>query len=359
MCASDPVFYSDNLPTAVQHRPAWPKHGVYDFLPPERFNHHLEHGGFVIAYDACLSEADKCKLRSIFTSYPDDDQGRLRFVMTPVAKLFSKFAIGAYEYAYFADDCFNEAAIREFIELRYDRAKESTGRDGQYKEGWQNWDNCEGTALHCSFSNCKKQYRKPCAEGTSQCGGCLDGYEEPTGDAVMSGICSETKATSVAADRRLLDGSVKTETAGVKDPYPPQHTDDGDPDGGGDALFSDCAFMLCPAGTRSATKMPECEGMCTRNECCDVKRMQSCITPVEQPPTPPRPPAAPASGNNMTFGSVVLASMIGLFVAGVLLAIVTYVLIVRLGLWRSPTPAVNKLQSTSNYNLQRTESDVA
>eukprot|EP00493_Phyllostaurus_siculus_P003926 UN03942 len=58
VCVSHPIFY-DNMNTAGKrtppivgrHRERWPKWGEYEFLPPQRWLHAIEHGGIAFLYN--------------------------------------------------------------------------------------------------------------------------------------------------------------------------------------------------------------------------------------------------------------------------------------------------------------------
>ena len=62
----DAAFGSTGVlpPCYGRHREAWPYPGEYEYLPPQRYLHGAEHGALVFLYDACLGEAELCRLRT-------------------------------------------------------------------------------------------------------------------------------------------------------------------------------------------------------------------------------------------------------------------------------------------------------
>lgn len=50
------------------HRPVWPKFGEYNYLPPHRWIHSLEHGAIVMLYHPCAMEPEVERLRAMVKS---------------------------------------------------------------------------------------------------------------------------------------------------------------------------------------------------------------------------------------------------------------------------------------------------
>ena len=55
---SKPKGYRGNtvIPTHAPHRPVWANFGEYAYLPPERYQHNIEHGCIVMLYHPCLDK---------------------------------------------------------------------------------------------------------------------------------------------------------------------------------------------------------------------------------------------------------------------------------------------------------------
>ncbi|PVD31266.1 hypothetical protein C0Q70_06678 [Pomacea canaliculata] len=64
-CLPDPIVYSEAIPTSGAHRPLWPRYGEYDYVPPQRWLHSLEHGGIVFLYHPCADAKQVEQLREI------------------------------------------------------------------------------------------------------------------------------------------------------------------------------------------------------------------------------------------------------------------------------------------------------
>jgi len=59
-CMGTKIDYSKTtwgspVPTHGPHRPVWASFGMYRYLPPERWQHNLEHGVVVLLYHPCLN----------------------------------------------------------------------------------------------------------------------------------------------------------------------------------------------------------------------------------------------------------------------------------------------------------------
>eukprot|EP00118_Oscarella_pearsei_P024034 m.297200 g.297200 ORF g.297200 m.297200 type:complete len:360 (+) comp40767_c1_seq61:4749-5828(+) len=78
VCMNVKINYTESLPSSGQHRPWWAVYGEYDYCPPERWIHNLEHGGVAFLYHPCApkQEVDRlkflarsCLRRHIITPY--------------------------------------------------------------------------------------------------------------------------------------------------------------------------------------------------------------------------------------------------------------------------------------------------
>ncbi|KAI8502840.1 hypothetical protein Bbelb_195420 [Branchiostoma belcheri] len=81
-CLTDgPIDYPDTIPTSGKHRPIAPAYGEYQYIPPQRWVHALEHGAAVFLYHPCASPAQVSKLKHLA-------RGCLRrHIITPYRKL--------------------------------------------------------------------------------------------------------------------------------------------------------------------------------------------------------------------------------------------------------------------------------
>jgi len=128
--------YLDLMPPAgaAAHRPFWPKYGEYEFLPMARWLHTTEHGALAVIYNKCMPETDVCRLRKYFQSYPPDETGELRYVMTPSRSLHpsrGRFAIVAFGHTYLGQ-CFDPAGMTSFIRQHYRQSMEDIPFEGVY-----------------------------------------------------------------------------------------------------------------------------------------------------------------------------------------------------------------------------------
>lgn len=62
------IHYNTTLPTYGDHRPLWPVFGEYEFVPPQRWLHNIEHGAVVMLYHPCAHPAMINLLRGLVTS---------------------------------------------------------------------------------------------------------------------------------------------------------------------------------------------------------------------------------------------------------------------------------------------------
>ncbi|XP_060081571.1 uncharacterized protein LOC132560887 [Ylistrum balloti] len=67
-CMDKVIVYKDDIPTSGAHRPIWPVYGEYDYLPPQRWIHSLEHGAAVFLYHPCVDHRQLDVFRSLATS---------------------------------------------------------------------------------------------------------------------------------------------------------------------------------------------------------------------------------------------------------------------------------------------------
>uniref|UniRef100_H3B257 Tumor protein p53 inducible protein 13 n=1 Tax=Latimeria chalumnae TaxID=7897 RepID=H3B257_LATCH len=75
---NEAIVYNETIPNSGPHRPKWAKYGEYIYLPPQRWIHNLEHGGFAFLYHPCVHQSLKedlsllaraCLYKHVITAY--------------------------------------------------------------------------------------------------------------------------------------------------------------------------------------------------------------------------------------------------------------------------------------------------
>lgn len=80
-CMNYRIRYTTKIPTHEGHRPLWPVFGEYEYVPPQRWLHNVEHGAIVMLYHPCTHPVFVGQLRRIVT-------GCIRkHIITPYANL--------------------------------------------------------------------------------------------------------------------------------------------------------------------------------------------------------------------------------------------------------------------------------
>jgi hypothetical protein len=125
------LCYDESPPSSGPHRPMWGRWGEYDYMPPQRYIHNLEHGGIALLYNPCVGEDVINQLRTIACSRPDDDGGEFRWVLTPYVDLPTNIAIVAWEWKYL-NNCIDVDEINAFIDEHYRNAPEDFYYNGSY-----------------------------------------------------------------------------------------------------------------------------------------------------------------------------------------------------------------------------------
>ena len=125
------LCYDQNPPSSGPHRSMWGRWGEYEYMPPQRYIHNLEHGGITFLYNPCISEDLIDSLRLLACSFPDDDGGPFRWILTPYVDLPTNFAVIAWEWSY-SNNCFEASSINSFIEEHYRNAPEDFYYNGSY-----------------------------------------------------------------------------------------------------------------------------------------------------------------------------------------------------------------------------------
>lgn len=150
VCVQRPIFY-DNMNTAGKvtppivgrHRERWAKWGEYEYIPPQRWLHNIEHGGIAFLYDHCLDDESLCIIRRFIKKWQKwmdagkMDGGKFRFILTPFNKLQRGLALVSWGELYMSKG-FNEDELDLFIKNYYRRAWEDYAPDGPYDFLWTN-----------------------------------------------------------------------------------------------------------------------------------------------------------------------------------------------------------------------------
>ncbi len=93
-----PITYPEYPPTSGSHWPVWAKWGTYrEPVPEEVFVHNLEHGGVVLLY-RCPSPCPDVlrQLEETFAGLPRSKHGHVKVVITPSARIKTRFALLAW-----------------------------------------------------------------------------------------------------------------------------------------------------------------------------------------------------------------------------------------------------------------------
>lgn len=131
----EPLNYEESPPASGSHRPMWACWGEYEYLPPTRWLHNLEHGGITILYNPCVESDVVDALRSLAKSIEPDEAGSFRWILTPYPDLPSAIAILSWRWVYSAE-CLREEEMREFIRQHYRKGPEDIKRSGDFSEGY-------------------------------------------------------------------------------------------------------------------------------------------------------------------------------------------------------------------------------
>lgn len=131
----DVITYEDVPPAAGPHRGMWGAWGEYEFMPPQRYIHNLEHGGVVMLYHPCAASEVVDQLRAYAQGRPDDDGGAFRWILTPYPDLPSTVAVAVWGKVY-SSHCVDVDEITDFVDQNYRTAPEDVGRDGTYGRLW-------------------------------------------------------------------------------------------------------------------------------------------------------------------------------------------------------------------------------
>ncbi|XP_018322025.1 uncharacterized protein LOC108734827 isoform X2 [Agrilus planipennis] len=126
-CMHTSIVYRDDVPTFGGHRPLWPRYGEYQYLPPQRWLHSLEHGAIVMLYHPCADPQEINKLKGIVTNC------LYRHIITPYNKLQSQrpFALVTWGCKLMMSKVDHKIA-KEFIMTSALQGPEKVSTDGQF-----------------------------------------------------------------------------------------------------------------------------------------------------------------------------------------------------------------------------------
>eukprot|EP01006_Ploeotia_vitrea_P062718 TRINITY_DN84290_c0_g1_i1.p1 TRINITY_DN84290_c0_g1~~TRINITY_DN84290_c0_g1_i1.p1 ORF type:complete len:383 (-),score=45.94 TRINITY_DN84290_c0_g1_i1:220-1368(-) len=195
------VDNSETAPVAWLHRDRWPKWGVYDFIPPQRWLHASEHGGFIILYHPCLADKWVRRLQDYAASVPPDDGGNFRFILTPYHDLRRSIAIVTWSGVTYMG-CYNEAALDDIYQKQYRRAWEDWGMPGAYDYLWTSWTySTETLAASCVNTECPQEVDHPVcgSDGRTYPNSCYLKNAQcvrPTLEVAYKGYCGDVQKKS-------------------------------------------------------------------------------------------------------------------------------------------------------------------
>lgn len=133
--ADQEIIYEIDPPSSGPHRPQWAKWGEYEYLPPQRWLHNLEHGGIAFLYHPCAPIDLIDQIKNFIKNYQTKDASPFRWVLTPYIDLPTSFAIVAWEWT-LSGECLDEMQIQQFIERVYRKAPEDVAADGSFMNRW-------------------------------------------------------------------------------------------------------------------------------------------------------------------------------------------------------------------------------
>lgn len=80
-CMDTKLEYEERIPVLGPHRPLWAAYGEYEFVPPQRWLHNIEHGSIVMLYHPCANKDQVFKLKTLLTNC------LYRHIITPYNRL--------------------------------------------------------------------------------------------------------------------------------------------------------------------------------------------------------------------------------------------------------------------------------
>ncbi len=119
------IPYEEYPPTSGPHWPVVAKWGVYpEPVPAEVFVHNLEHGGIVLLYNCASPCPDVVRqLQAIYPALPKSKHGHVKVVVSPSARIKTRFALLAWTRLDEFDTLDRERIVR-FVRAWQDKAPE-------------------------------------------------------------------------------------------------------------------------------------------------------------------------------------------------------------------------------------------
>lgn len=103
-------LYTSDIPHSGPHREVWAKYGEYNYLPPGRYVHNLEHGAVVFMYHPCAPTKMVDKLRRVATTC------LYRYIMTSFGNLTHEYPYAVVTYGcIYRMSVVNSSLIKEWI----------------------------------------------------------------------------------------------------------------------------------------------------------------------------------------------------------------------------------------------------
>ena len=135
VCITEPLSYPVLPPPLCgQHRPWWPRWGVYDRIPPQRYLHALEHGSAVILVHPCASQSTVDALALFMLGI-----NNVNMVMATYP-LWDAYEYGVlfWNSGYYRN-CVNVSELTTYVASRSGKSPEPPTGSGPYAYLWQSY----------------------------------------------------------------------------------------------------------------------------------------------------------------------------------------------------------------------------
>lgn len=128
-CMNETIAYKQRIPTFGSHRPLWPVYGEYDFIPPQRWLHSIEHGAIVMLYHTCADLKDVEKVKDLLRNC------LYRHIITPYKDLSAERPIALVAWANLIEiGFFDEQILVNFIKKFAKSGPEKNSKQGQFNK---------------------------------------------------------------------------------------------------------------------------------------------------------------------------------------------------------------------------------
>lgn len=131
ICMNNTIEYSgDQIPTFGPHRAIWPRYGEYNYLPPQRWLHNLEHGAIVMLYHPCAFSFEVERLKQLVKSCLH------RYIISANMNLPAEKPLALLAWGCRLDmSVVHDSTVKNFIKTYALRGPEHLSRDGVYNLG--------------------------------------------------------------------------------------------------------------------------------------------------------------------------------------------------------------------------------